>query len=249
PRVAPLPSVFAPRKDLPMAIFRLSVRGLLLGLSVALSSASVAACSTASSDAQSGTSELRSLTTEEALADFDQLASSFRSVYGALERKQVRYGFDFNALVSEYRARVQQASSDPEYQGIFVEFVSRFKDAHISLSPQMIGSAPLISDDSHVFRLPISVMPVENTFVVYDVVAGATEQVKVGDELLSIDGVQPEALVEKFLKYAGTPNRLAARHFAAARLTGRAAYLSAGIHAGSTATLRLRGANGEERTV
>jgi hypothetical protein len=225
-------------------------RGLVLGVSLALSAGSIAACSSVSDDSTAQSNALRSVTNEEALADFDQLVAAFKGVYGALERKEARYGFEINAMAAEYRARIQAASSDAEYQGIFVEFVSRFHDAHISLSPQFIGDNALISDDSHSFRIPVSVMPVENTFVVYSVDPSA-DGVHVGDELVAIDGQSPETLVQQFIKYAGTPNALTNRHFAAARLTGRSPYLSkaAGLHEGSTVTLRLRGADGQERDV
>jgi hypothetical protein len=225
-----------------------STRSLAFAVSMAVSSFPMIACTATPADVESQSNEVRSVTTEEALADFDQLASSFRGLYGALERKEARYGFRFDALVREYRERVAQASKDSEFQGIFVEFLARFKDGHVSISTQFTGSGALISDDSHVFSLPVSAMPVENTFVIYDVVPGTSGQVHVGDELLGVDGVDAETLVQSFLKFASTANPLAARHFAARRLTNRAPFLSAGIQAGSTATLRLRGVDGAERT-
>ncbi len=202
----------------------------------------VAACG--SSDSQSdGTdeSELRGISNAEALADFDQITASFRGLYGAMVRKEKKYGFKYDALVSDYRSRVQRARTEAQYRGIFQEFISRFQDAHVSLSME------LVNDNSHAFRIPLGVMPVEDTFVVYRVGAAAGDQVKVGDELLAIDGKSPKDLAAGFLKYVGTPNALSSAHIAAARLTSRSVYLSKGIKNGAPAKLRLRGADGVER--
>ncbi len=202
----------------------------------------VAACG--SSDSQSDTSdtsELRGITNGEALADFDQIATSFRGLYGALVRKEARYGFKFESLVTDYRARVKHARTEAEYRGIFQEFVSRFQDAHVSLSME------LVNDTSHAFRIPVAVMPVEDTFVVYRVGAAVGDQVKVGDELLAIDGKSAKDLAAGFLKYVGTPNALSSAHIAAARLTSRSVYLSKGLKAGAQAKLHLRGTDGTLR--
>jgi hypothetical protein len=106
---------------------------------------------------------LRPLTTEEALADFDQIVASFRTVYGALERKEQRYGFKLDELAEQYRARIAETRSEPEAQAVGVEFISRFKDAHVGLVTS------LVSDDSHELSLPFAVMPIEDTYVVYAV--------------------------------------------------------------------------------
>jgi hypothetical protein len=212
-------------------------------LALALAAAPVACSVSADDGAAMQSSAIRPMTNAEALADFDQLTGSFRSLYGAMERKEERYGFTFDALVSEYRARVAASRTEPQYQAIFQEFIARFEDAHVSLS------APLLSDDAHAFRLPLGIMPVEDTFVVYNVAASIADRVRVGDELVSLDGKAPSELIERFAKFVGTPNALAARHMATARLTSRPFFASEGLRAGSTATLRLRGANGVERDV
>jgi C-terminal processing protease CtpA/Prc len=204
------------------------------------------ACSASpSADPQSSTSDLRSISTAEALADFDQISASFRSLYGALARKEARYGFSFEAIVTEYRSRVERATSEAEVRGLFQEFVSRFNDAHVSLS------AELVSDDSHAFRLPFSVMPIEDTYVVYavDPALGAQAPIKVGDEVLSIDGTATSDLIAQFSKYVGVPNALTRKHMAALRLTSRSIYLSANIRAGAAAGVEVRSASGDRKVV
>ncbi|WP_394845982.1 S41 family peptidase [Pendulispora brunnea] len=201
----------------------------------------LAACSAAPvEDIGSRSEPVRSITRAEALADFDQITASFRGLYGALTRKEARYGFQLDALAAEYRARVQAANGETQYRRIFEEFIARFKDAHVSLS------ADLVSDDAHAFGLPFRVMPVGDTFVVYEAAQGSTAQV--GDELLSIDGRSATDLTNSFLPLIGIANELAARHFAAAHLTRRPVYASEGLQANARAQVRLRNAHGAERT-
>ena len=46
---------------------------------------------------------IRDITTAEALVDFDTIVNAFRSLYGAMDRKQQRYGFDFETLAAVTR--------------------------------------------------------------------------------------------------------------------------------------------------
>ncbi|WP_394835453.1 S41 family peptidase [Pendulispora rubella] len=200
----------------------------------------LAACSSAPVESVgSGSEAVRPITQAEARADFDQIVSSFRGLYGALTRKEARYGFQFDALAAQYRTRIDGAHSEAEYRRIFEEFIARFKDAHVSLS------ANLVSDDAHAFGLPFRVMPVGDTFVVYEAAQGGT--VHVGDELLSIDGRSATDLTNSFLPLIGIANPLAARHFAANHLTSRPVYASEGLQANARAQVRLRNDAGVER--
>jgi hypothetical protein len=200
------------------------------------------ASATASGDGSQG-SAVRSITKAEALEDFGEIASSFRTLYGAMERKQARYHFDFETMVGEYHDRIAAASTEAEYRGLFQEFISRFEDPHVSLS------SGLTDDASHGYKLPLSVMPVEQTFVVYAVDPSLGDTVKRGDELVSIDGTPAMDLANSWEKYGSVANHLASMHTAAARLTSRAAYLSAAINPAVPVTLQLRGADGAVRNV
>ena len=200
----------------------------------------LAGCSDApTANVGSQSEAVRSITRAEAIADFDQVVTSFRSLYGALERKEARYGFRFDALAAQYRARVEAARGETEYRRIFQEFIARFKDAHISLT------ADLISDDAHAFGLPFRVMPVGDTFVVYEAAAGSP--IHVGDELLSIDGHSASDLSNSFSPWVGIPNALAARHFTAAMLTSRPVYAAEGLRANERVQVQLRNDRGVER--
>lgn len=182
--------------------------------------------------------EIRSVSKAEALADFDQLATSFKGLYGAMERKETRYGFKFDALAASYRTKVGNATSEAAVMGLFQEFISNFRDAHVSLA------APFASDVTRSFSIPLLVMPVEQTFVVYAVGKSVSAQVQKGEELLSIDGASVASLMTKFAKYVGTPNPLSSGHMTAELVTFRPSYLSAGLKDKAPVVLQLRRADG-----
>ena len=214
--------------------------GLLAAL---VSFGALAGCGTASDDAASSSSALRPMTNAEALEDFNEIASAFHSLYGAMERKQARYHFDFETMVKEYQTRIAAATTEAQYRGLFQEFVSRFEDPHVSLS------SGVINDASRAFRLPFSVMPVEDTFVVYAVDPSIADQIKRGDEVVSMDGKPAMDLANSWEKYGSVANHRASMHTAAARLTSRSIYLSEGLDPTAPVTIHLRAADGTERDV
>jgi hypothetical protein len=218
---------------------------LSLGFSASFAALTLilAGCASTASDTDATSSPVRSITNAEALEDFGQIASSFRHLYGALDRKQARYNFNFELMVDEYRTRIGAATTEAQYRGLFQEFISRFEDPHVSLS------AGLGNDASHAYRIPVSVMPVEDTFVVYAVDPSLGDSIKRGDELLSMDGTPAMDLANSWEKYGSVANHRASMHTAAARLMSRASYLSAGIDPNVPVKLRLRGADGAEREV
>ncbi len=201
-----------------------------------------AGCSSSTSGSGTSSSDVRSVTNVEALSDFDQIASSFRGLYGAMDRKQARYGFDFETIVKEYRDRVAASTTEADYQGIFQEFIARFEDAHVSLYGK------IDSDDAHSLSLPFEVMPVEDTYVIYQV--GKTfNAAQVGEELLAIDGVTTKDLYTQLAKYQGIPNPLAKKHFVASNFTYRPSYMVKGIDPATPAKLSIRGVDGTVREV
>lgn len=189
--------------------------------------------------------ELRPLTREEALADFDVMADAFRTLYGPMQRKEERYGFSFEEHLHNSREQLAQQASEPDYIRAFALFIARFKDAHVSLS------GALAPEERASFSLPFNVMPVEDTFVVYRVMPGDDEHAPLqrGDELLSLDGHSPASIAERFMPLIGVPNEQTARHIAANYLTRRSALISQGICQGDSVRARVRAPSGEEREV
>jgi hypothetical protein len=184
--------------------------------------------------------ELRELSKEEALADFDTLVESFRANYAPLERKEERYGFTFGEHVQESRLALRHADSGAERERVFASFTARFNDMHVQLG------AALPTEQAPDFAVPVRIAPIEDKFVVYAV---DDEQVplKRGDELIAVDGVPPEEVIARFESLIGAPNPLTKRHALAARLTQRRAIFADGIAEGDPIVLRVRDAKGGER--
>lgn len=187
---------------------------------------------------------LRPVTSDEALTDYDEMVSEFRTLYGALERKQQLYGFSFDDYASEMRTKLAAASGEGEILGVFNQFIAQFEDAHLSI----LNGTP--ADDSYAFTLPLLVMPIENTYVVYWVDPTLQNPpVARGDELLAIDGMPAGRAVQRFAGYDGASNDEFLAHLAANYLTQRPVYLSDDLKDGQSVTLTLRAVQGRKRNV
>jgi C-terminal processing protease CtpA/Prc len=229
-----------------MRLSTLRRRALTLSLA-ALATGLVATSTTGcSSHHETGMSsdEIRTISTAEALDDFDQIASAFRTLYGAMERKQSKYGFDFETMTKQYRNQLFAARTEGEVAGIFIEYVSQFKDPHVYLDRQ------IVDDASQGHWLPFAVQPVEDTYLVnwLDPTAPA-DKIHIGDELMSIDGQSTADLAAMFSKYFAVANPLASKSITAGYLTSRASYLPGMINSLVPAKVHLRGADGVERDV
>jgi hypothetical protein len=224
------------------------MKALVTVVAIALLGVELEACAETTTEpvaVEKDTNALRSLTNTEARADFDQLVNAFRGLWGAMKRKEARYGFSFDALASEYAAKVAAASSDTEYERLYAEFIAHFKDAHVSLN------AAVVPDEIDSFGLPLRVMPIEDTYVVYLVAPelAAHAPIARGDELLSIDGSPTAELVAQLSTYDGIPNPLSMKHLAANYLTDRPSTISGNIQDGDPVELKLRKPTGEEIAV
>jgi C-terminal processing protease CtpA/Prc len=187
---------------------------------------------------------LRPVTTAEALTDYDEMVTEFRTLYGALERKQDLYDFSFDELASDTRAKLAAATSEGEFLGIFNQFIARFEDAHLAI----LNGAP--ADDSYAYTLPLRVMPIEDTYVVYWVDPTFEDAPFArGDELLTIDGEPAAKAAQRFSSYDGAPNAKFLAHLAANYLTRRPVYLSGDLRDGQSVALTLRDAHGKKHDV
>jgi Peptidase family S41 len=204
----------------------------------------VAACSSPVPEARAVeniSSAVRSVTNNEARADFGQIVDALRGLWGAQERKEQRYGFSFEKLASEYADKVAAADNEAEYTALYLEFLAVLRDAHIYFWPSVQP------DEIDYFELPLLVMPIGDTYVVY---AGPEDAPFArGDELLSIDGVSTAELVKKFSIYDGVPNDLTLAHFGASYLTGRYDFVDPELQDGTPAVLTLRKPSGEKTEV
>jgi Peptidase family S41 len=191
-------------------------------------------------------SPLRELKRREALADFQQIESAFLGFYGPIERKQTRYQFSFTQAVRQTQNEIRRGRTDADFIGAMQRFLGRFKDGHLGLD---VG---INSDSSFGYAIPLLVTPFGNTFVVTSASPQLTQSggITAGDELLSIDGQTPSALLRAFDSYISLANPKTARVLGASYLTARVWYLDEKLlpKPNAIATLELKRADGTRYT-
>lgn len=138
---------------------------------------------------------LRPLTPREAEVDFDFMVNTFRDQYGPLEYKEQRFDFSFENWAAQNRARLKDATSDAEIFAVFAEFLTKFQDGHVSIGFRVNNA------NVNRYSIPIFLTPVAGKALVADVPAGLASEIRMGDEVLTIDGETPAQLLAKVLKY------------------------------------------------
>lgn len=72
------------------------------------------------------------LSAEEREAEFLFILGKMETVYSHMESKQKFYDFSYEALKSDYLARVRAAASDADYRAAVQEFSAAFHDPHLA---------------------------------------------------------------------------------------------------------------------
>ena len=149
------------------------------------------------------TTQIRPISETEALSDYDAMISSIRALYGPLEYKQRRFGYDFEAEAQTVRAKFPAAKTDSEKLSLFFELLRKLQDGHVSLQ-QPIRER---------YEIPIIVMPVEGKYLVSRIAPTlAPYGISLGDEITSIDGVTPDDALKIITKYTWFANAESDRH-------------------------------------
>lgn len=154
------------------------------------------------------------MTAEQRAADFRYLASQYSKQYAPYEWKRELFGFDA-LVIGPWIDRVQAAKNDLEFYEICVEYIASLHDTHVGYSIPSNFSASLgfttdifdgkvLIDSINRTRLPASRYPFD-----------------IGDEIVSVDGVEAETLVRSLMRYAPQGNERSSRRQAAARITTR----------------------------
>lgn len=154
------------------------------------------------------------LTKEEARQDFEQMVSAIKGLYGPLEYKTEHdlVKLDFEGAQAEALNELEAASSDAEVASVFNKFLRKFRDGHVGIS------FPL--SDQHIanYSIPLFIMPVMDKddqwrAIVVDVGEELKDSaIKVGDEILKVDGLPVFELLEAIKKYKSFSNDISDRH-------------------------------------
>jgi len=184
----------------------------------------------------------QNLTPAQKEADFRYLVSMYSTYYAPLAWKAEAVGFNARD-VKPWLERVANTSTDLDFYEVCVEYIAGLKDTHVSFQLPSDFSArlgfgvdiydgQLLIDTIDRSLLPLARFP----FVT-------------GDELISIDGEDAQAITDRFMVYVPQGNPRASRRQAAQRITNRSQVrIPHAVDVGATASVVIRRQNGNLET-
>jgi len=154
------------------------------------------------------------LTSDQKVADFQYLASLYAKNYGPYEWKRDAIKFDL-LDIGPWVAKVSATKTDLEFFDVMSEYVAGLNDAHDGYS----------LPSNFVARLNFSVDVYEGQLLVDFInrarLPAAEFPFLTGYELVSIDGVDAQRIVDRYLRYSVAANEKSTRRFAAELVTTR----------------------------
>ncbi len=145
------------------------------------------------------------LSSEEKVADMYWIYSQFNENYAPLEYKENKYSFKFEELKKEYLEKAQNTKTNEEFYSVMYDFVSRFEDAHTAGSLTQSD----LPGRTNVAFLGFNGKRNGNSLEVTELLPTFANDplfpVKVGDQILKINGDELPAVVTKqFLTFRNT---------------------------------------------
>jgi hypothetical protein len=156
------------------------------------------------------------LTSDQRLADFDQLVNTLLRNYGPLHLKeQGPLALDFNKDVADTKTKIAVAKSDAEFYNLLARFLASLRDAHVSSEVPSTQKATLgftvdrvegkvLIETIDTLKLPEQLFPFHR-----------------GDQLLKIDGIDVDKIVADLNEVSNTGNPESSIRIATARLVSR----------------------------
>lgn len=154
----------------------------------------------------SGLLGLQPLTISERTTDFNFLINSIKENYVFLQYKQKKFHFNFDELVTKSREKLPLIKNDTEFFSLITELLAHLRDAHIQTSQPL---------DEMVVKIPIHVESVEGKVFIEKVTDKSLEaaaDIRVGDEVLEVDGKPVMSYLPKILKYINYGNDITNSH-------------------------------------
>ncbi|HLF06394.1 MAG TPA: S41 family peptidase, partial [Thermoplasmata archaeon] len=124
---------------------------------------------------------------------------------------------DWGGVLTEFVPRLMQAATEDEYRLAMIELVARVHDGHANLW-SAIGTRPPRGE----CQVPVAVRSVEGRFTVgayADSLLGAASGLKIGDVIVTLDGLPVDSLAAAWAPYYGASNDAARRRDIARSLT------------------------------
>lgn len=163
--------------------------------------------------AVSTTRAQEALTSQQRIADLEQLAALYAKNYAPYEWKRDVFGFDLLRL-TPWLQRVHNAD-DLDFQEALIEYVASLNDAHDVIAFPTTYAASLG------FTVDIYDGKVLIDSVNRQLLPSTQFPFGVGDELVSVDGTPVQLLIESFRKYAIAANQRSTDRVAAGRIVSR----------------------------
>jgi hypothetical protein len=157
----------------------------------------------------------QNLTPAQKESDFRHLADQINGWYAPVDWKKELFGFD--ALdIKPWLDKAAQTKTDLDYYEVCVEYIASLRDTHASyvLPSDFVARLGFTVD---IFDGKVMIDTIDRTLL-----SQTDYPFVIGDEVVSVDGVEAEKLVEQFIKYQPQGNERAARRLAANRIPTRA---------------------------
>jgi hypothetical protein len=207
----------------------------------------VAGCSNSTSTSSlkptSNEAGLRSLKTQELADDFAQEVQLFKTYYGPYNYKQDRFSFSIDALATQLSAKIVAAKTEDEALGYFYQFGASLHDGHVQIRHTL--SSSWVAK----YSLPFGLTPVEGKALVAMVGKDLKDTpIKVGDELVTLDGKTPDDYLASIVKYKSWATDLSNKHLIA-YITSRPSYATELTPPSEIASVVLKHSTGETYNV
>ncbi len=157
----------------------------------------------------------RNLSTQERLADFDQLLGFMRASYGMREYKETLYAVQLEPAAASFRDQIPGLTSDDQFYDLLSRFLAKFKDSHLAQFRPSSMSA----------KLGFEVRRVEGKAIITGVdrklLPKETFPFTRGDELVSVGGRSVEATLQELRLSMSSSREASALGSLTRRLTER----------------------------
>jgi hypothetical protein len=184
------------------------------------------------------------LSTDQKVADFNQLAALYAKNYAPYELRRDFFGFDLYNI-QPWLDQVKQSKTDLDFYDICVKYVASLQDSHDEFTLPSIFEAWLHMDVD-VYDGKVLIGYIDDSYL-----SARKYPFEVGDEVVSVDGTAAADLITQFLPYAvnGEGSKISRMRLAAGSITDRyQGWMPKAPMIGDTATVVIRRQSGKSET-
>ncbi|MGE3974554.1 MAG: S41 family peptidase [Bdellovibrionales bacterium] len=158
---------------------------------------------------------INTLTTEQKLADLDQLVNIVKAGYGPLQYKKEKYDITPEKIRDLYAPRIAATRSNREFYYTILQYIGEFHDGHFraNLPTDLKSSLPF---DTDLVEGKVLVDRINRSLLTETQFPFAK-----GDQILEMNGVDIQTVLDQLQTYRGLGYSLSERRTAALSLTVR----------------------------